>query len=179
MAEAEAEAEAENGHKRFMRPGGLGPVIPGPGRSRVPTEGSDPVSPSPRRRRAVPLVLGAVAALLLATACSDGDGEPSPAPPSPPTSSAPSSPESAGALRITTEDFAFSPADPEVGPGEKITVVNKDSAAHTVTATDGDAFDTGSIAGGESGTFTAPSEAGRYAFVCTFHPNMTGTLIVR
>ncbi|EGX61087.1 blue (type 1) copper domain-containing protein [Streptomyces zinciresistens K42] len=77
------------------------------------------------------------------------------------------------------ENFAFRPADPEARPGQQITVVNKDSAAHTVTATDGDAFDTGSISGGDSGTFTAPSEAGRYAFVCTFHPNMTGTLIVR
>ncbi|MEU5112914.1 MULTISPECIES: cupredoxin domain-containing protein [Streptomyces] len=138
------------------------------------------MSPSHRRRRSVPLALGAVAALLLATACSNGDSEPSPASPSATSSSAPaSSPESAGALRITMENFAFSPANPEVGPGEKITVVNKDSDAHTVTATDGDAFDTGNIAGGESGTFTAPSEAGRYAFDCTLHPNMTGTLIVR
>ncbi|ALV38559.1 hypothetical protein AS200_14600 [Streptomyces sp. CdTB01] len=64
-------------------------------------------------------------------------------------------------------------------PGEKITVVNKDSAAHTVTATEGNAFDTGSIPGGKSRTFTAPSKVGEYAFVCTFHPNMKGTLIVR
>ncbi|MGW7170048.1 cupredoxin domain-containing protein [Streptomyces sp. NPDC054884] len=91
----------------------------------------------------------------------------------------PHSSESAGALRITMEDFVFSPADPEVRPGEKITVVNKDSAVHTVTATAGDAFDTGNIAGGESGTFTAPAEADEYAFVCTLHPDMKGTLIVR
>lgn len=77
------------------------------------------------------------------------------------------------------ENFAFSPADPQVRAGEKITVVNKDSAAHTVTATEDDTFDTRSISGGESGTFTAPSQAGRYAFDCTFHPHMTGTLIVR
>lgn len=77
------------------------------------------------------------------------------------------------------KDFAFSPANLEVRPGGKIAVVNEDSAAHTVTATEGDAFDTGSIAGGKSGTFTAPTKAGEYAFVCTFHPNMTGTLIVR
>ncbi|GAA3786634.1 hypothetical protein GCM10023083_23220 [Streptomyces phyllanthi] len=77
------------------------------------------------------------------------------------------------------ENFAFSPANPEAQPGEKITVVNKDSAAHTVTAAKGEAFDTGNIAGGDSGSFTAPSQAGRYSFVCTLHPNMTGTLIVR
>ncbi|MFE9648478.1 cupredoxin domain-containing protein [Streptomyces sp. NPDC006365] len=114
------------------------------------------------RRRTVPLALGATAVLLFATACSDGDEEPA--------STAPS---------VTMENFAFSPANPEVRPGEKITVVNEDSSAHTVTAAKGDAFDTGNIAGGDSGSFTAPSQAGRYAFVCTLHPNMTGTLIVR
>ncbi|UUU25231.1 cupredoxin domain-containing protein [Streptomyces sp. DSM 40750] len=142
------------------------------------------MSPSHRRRRAAPLALGAVVALLLTTACANGDDDsptsPSPAvSPSPTTSSAPPSPESAGAPRITMENFAFSPADPEVRPGEKVTVANKDSTPHTVTAADGDAFDTGNIAGGESGTFTAPAEAGEYAFVCTLHPDMKGTLIVR
>ncbi|WP_191971392.1 cupredoxin domain-containing protein [Streptomyces luteolifulvus] len=131
------------------------------------------MSPSQLRRRAVPLALGAAAAALLATACSNGDDQP--ASPSP----APSSSATAGTQSITMENFAFSPADLQVRPGEKITVVNKDSAAHTVTATEGDTFDTGNIPGGKSGTFTAPAEAGEYAFVCTFHPNMTGTLIVR
>ncbi|GHE78097.1 cupredoxin domain-containing protein [Streptomyces lavendulocolor] len=116
------------------------------------------------------MALGAATVLLLvATACADGGNEPA--------STSPAA--TAGVDRITMEDFAFSPANPQVRPGEKITVVNKDSAAHTVTATKGDAFDTGSIAGGESGAFTAPSKAGEYAFVCTFHSNMTGTLIVR
>ncbi|WP_328773886.1 cupredoxin domain-containing protein [Streptomyces sp. NBC_00286] len=113
------------------------------------------------------MALGATVALLLATACADGDNEPATSP----------SPTETGS--ITMEDFAFSPANPEVRPGEKITVANKDSAPHTVTATEGDAFDTGNISGGDSGTFTAPSQAGRYAFVCTLHPNMTGTLVVR
>ncbi|WP_262504929.1 cupredoxin domain-containing protein [Streptomyces sp. TRM68367] len=125
------------------------------------------------------MALGAASVLLLATACAGGDNEPATTSPSP--TSSPTSPSTAPADTgsITMENFAFSPANPEVRPGEKITVVNKDSAAHTVTATEDDAFDTGSIAGGKSGTFTAPPKAGEYAFVCTFHPNMTGTLIVR
>lgn len=137
------------------------------------------MSSSHLRRRGVPLALGAAAVLLLATACSGGANEPASTSPSPATSSSNPAPGTADAGRITMEDFAFSPANPQVAPGEKITVANEDSAAHTVTATEGDAFDTGSIAGGESGTFTAPSKAGQYAFVCTFHPNMAGTLIVR
>ena len=137
------------------------------------------MSPSLPRRRAVPLALGAAAVLLLATACSNGDDEPTSTSPSPATSASSPSSATAGTKTITMENFAFSPANPEVRAGEKITVVNKDSAAHTVTATEGDAFDTGSIAGGKSGTFTTPAEPGEYDFVCTFHPNMTGTLIVR
>ncbi|WP_367318656.1 cupredoxin family copper-binding protein [Streptomyces sp. HUAS ZL42] len=131
------------------------------------------------RRRAIPLGIGAASVLLLATACSDGDKEPASTPSSPTASTSSPASTTAGSKTVTMEDFAFSPANPEVQPGEKITVVNKDSVAHTVTATEGNAFDTGSIAGGKSGTFTAPSKAGQYAFVCTFHPNMKGTLIVR
>ncbi|MFJ9011640.1 cupredoxin domain-containing protein [Streptomyces canus] len=48
-----------------------------------------------------------------------------------------------------------------------------------MTATEGKAFDTGNIDGGKTGTFTAPTKSGSYPFICTFHPNMKGTLIVR
>ena len=119
-------------------------------------------------------MLSAATVLLLATACSSGDNESVSASPSSvsssPGSSTVTSTLTAGVGLITMENFAFSPANPQVRPGEKITVVNKDSAAHTVTATEGNAFDTGSIPGGKSETFTAPSKTGEYAFVCTFHP---------
>ncbi|MFI7413591.1 plastocyanin/azurin family copper-binding protein [Streptomyces sp. NPDC049627] len=35
------------------------------------------------------------------------------------------------------KDFAFSPATLTVQAGQKITVINEDSAAHTVTASEG------------------------------------------
>lgn len=122
---------------------------------------------SHRQRNVASLALGAAAALLFVTACSSGDD------------ASTSAPTSTGEVRLTVKDFAFSPATLTVRPGEKITVVNQDSAAHTVTATEGEAFDTGSIPGGGSATLTAPSDTGRYAFDCTFHPSMKGTLIVR
>lgn len=137
------------------------------------------MSPSARRRRTVPLVLAAIAALSFATACSDSGGGSKPSTSSPAAPSTVSVTESTAPAQITMKNFAFSPATLTVKAGEKVTVVNEDSAAHTLTASEGGAFDTGSIAGGKSGTFTAPSKAGTYAFICTFHPNMKGTLTVR
>ena len=83
-----------------------------------------------------------------------------------------------GEARIVIENFAFSPADLQVRPGEKVTVVNRDSASHTVTATGDKAFDTGTIRAGATATFTAPSTPGSYSYLCTIHPNMKGTLTV-
>lgn len=100
------------------------------------------------------------------------------------TSAAPLSP-TAGTSAVTVEsaevrikDFKFNPADVKVKAGAKVTVINEDSAPHTLTATDAYAFDTGTIEAGKSGTFTAPSEPGKYSFVCSLHPQMKGTLVV-
>ncbi|MDF3142489.1 MULTISPECIES: hypothetical protein [unclassified Streptomyces] len=56
--------------------------------------------------------------------------------------------------------------------------MDRDSVAHTVTATGDKVFDTGNITGGATVTFTAPSTPGSYSSVCTLHPNMKGTLTV-
>ena len=79
---------------------------------------------------------------------------------------------------MVIENVTFSPADLQVRPGMQVTVVNRDSAAHTVTATGDKAFDTGNITGGATVTFTAPPTPGSYSYVCTLHPNMKGTLTV-
>ena len=65
-----------------------------------------------------------------------------------------------------------------VAPGRAIAVSNLDGAPHTVTA-DAGAFDTGSVAGGAGGSFSAPSEQGTYTFFCAIHPSMQGELIVQ
>jgi plastocyanin len=79
---------------------------------------------------------------------------------------------------VVIKNFAFGPATMVVAPGTKITVVNQDKAPHTVTAVN-KSFDTGTIAGGQRGVLTAPSTPGTYPYVCTIHPSMTGTLIVK
>ncbi|WP_194892415.1 cupredoxin domain-containing protein [Catenulispora pinisilvae] len=150
------------------------------------------------RRLAVP-----TAALLLAAAgCSSTASKSSPAPttapssptapstpaapstttpstttaPSPAPSSAPNS-APAAAAQIVIDNFAFSPANLTVHPGQAVTVVNHDSVTHTLTAAGG-TFDTGDINPGKSATFTAPATAGNYPYVCSIHASMHGTLTV-
>jgi plastocyanin len=79
---------------------------------------------------------------------------------------------------IVIKNFAFVPDSLTVAPATKITVINEDQAPHTVTAND-KSFDTGTIAGGQRGEFTAPTKPGTYPYICTIHQYMTGTLIVR
>jgi plastocyanin len=79
---------------------------------------------------------------------------------------------------IVIKNFAYEPATRTVAPGATITVINQDSAPHTVTAGD-KSFDSGTIAGGQRGTITAPAKPGSYSYICTIHQYMTGTLIVK
>lgn len=82
----------------------------------------------------------------------------------------------AAADTITIADFAFS-GPLTVSPGAKVTVTNKDSVMHTVTADSAGGFDVTVPAGG-SATFTAPSAPGSYAFHCSIHPSMKHAMLI-
>jgi plastocyanin len=84
--------------------------------------------------------------------------------------------DSPPAGQVEIHGFAFDPATLTVQSGAVVHFVNHDSAPHTATA-DGGAFDSGTIAGGNSGEITAGA-AGTYPYHCTIHPSMTGTLVV-
>lgn len=78
---------------------------------------------------------------------------------------------------ITIKDFEF--MGPEtVSPGATVTVQNDDSSSHTVTAEEGEEVFDVVVEGGASETFKVPDEPGEYAYVCSFHPEMTATLVV-
>jgi plastocyanin len=89
---------------------------------------------------------------------------------------------SGASVHIVIKNFAFVPAHPTVKPGERIVVTNEDGVAHTFTAMPGSSpqgsFNSGDIDPGATGTVTAPSTAGSYAFYCSIHPFMTGALTV-
>lgn len=88
-----------------------------------------------------------------------------------------SAPAQAVAATIMIMDMSF--GEPiTVPPGAQITIKNDDSAEHSVTSDTAGKFDV-HVDGGEQGTLTAPTEPGEYAFHCTYHPSMHGTLIVK
>jgi plastocyanin len=122
------------------------------------------------RGGAVVLVLGAA---LLLSACSSGGGSGSPASGASSGSGATTSTKS-----ITISNFMFSPMHASVAPGSTVSVTNKDSVTHTLTATGG-RFNTGDIGPGQTKTFTAPSKAGTYDYICNIHQYMMGTIVVR
>jgi len=78
---------------------------------------------------------------------------------------------------VTIKDFKYTiPAS--VAPGSKVTVKNEDAQNHTVTSAPHGAFDVNVPAGGTA-TFTAPTKPGSYKFICTFHADMLGALVVK
>lgn len=77
---------------------------------------------------------------------------------------------------VEIEDFSYRPDPVTIEEGGKVIWKNRDSAPHTATAADG-SFDTGTIEEDKikSETFKEP---GTYAYVCSIHPQMHGTVEV-
>jgi plastocyanin len=113
------------------------------------------------------LVLVLAGALLLA-ACGSTGG----------SASSTSSSAATATRAVTISNFMFSPMTASVAPGATVRVTNKDSVTHTLTATGGQ-FDTGDIGPGQTKTFTAPSKAGTYSYICNIHQYMKGSIVVR
>jgi plastocyanin len=114
-----------------------------------------------------------VAGALLLSACGGGGANPSASGSSGVAS--PSSSSKTGTIIIS--NFMFGPMTTTVAPGATVSVTNKDSATHTLTATGGQ-FNTGNIAQNQTKTFKAPTKPGTYSYICDIHQYMTGTLTV-
>lgn len=76
---------------------------------------------------------------------------------------------------VVIEGVKYEPETLTVRRGEMVVWVNKDPFPHTVTAAG--VFDSHSIAVGGSWKYVA-RKPGTYAYACTLHPNMKGTLKV-
>ena len=123
------------------------------------------------------LISAAVLSAATLTACG-GTIQPS-APPAAPLTAAPSSPSApqARGSEIVISNMTFE-VPPSVSPGQQLTIVNNDSANHTVTADENNLFDIRVSGGGGSESFTAPTTPGTYPFHCKYHANMHGVLTV-
>jgi plastocyanin len=77
---------------------------------------------------------------------------------------------------IVIEAVTYQPAALVVKRGDTVVWLNKDPFPHTVTAQG--AFDSRDIAPGASWKYVA-RRSGQYAYICTLHPNMKGTLSVQ
>lgn len=87
------------------------------------------------------------------------------------------SPARAGTLhKVSIAGFAFSPANLTIKAGDTVRWTNNDSAPHTAD----DAarkWKTGTLKGGKSGEVTFGA-AGKFNYVCKFHPKMKGKISV-
>jgi plastocyanin len=82
-----------------------------------------------------------------------------------------------GANEVWIQGMAFNPSTISVTAGTTITWTNKDAIGHTVTSDTG-LFDSGMIS--TNGTFTSTfSTAGTFSYICSVHPMMTGTVVVK
>jgi len=78
---------------------------------------------------------------------------------------------------VSIVNMTFSPATLNVPVGTTVTWTNNDNMTHTVTS-DASGFDSGDIAPG--GKYSKVfSVAGTYAYHCTIHPGMKGTITVK
>ena len=84
--------------------------------------------------------------------------------------------ESGSAVNTTSTYYSPSTMTVVIGVNNTVTWINKDNAPHTVTDTG--VFDSGNLNPGQSWTYTFTTP-GTYHYGCTYHPWMTGTVIVK
>ena len=77
---------------------------------------------------------------------------------------------------IDLKAFMFAPTALTVAAGTAVSWKNLDPEPHTVASIDG-AFRSGALDQGDSFTFTF-AKPGTYRYVCSIHPQMTGTIVV-
>jgi plastocyanin len=117
--------------------------------------------------------LGLAGAIAITAACGSAAAPAAPA--------ATNAPAAAAAVSIDVQGFKF-PASTDVAKGTKVTWTNRDGTGHTVTSgtppTKDGKFD-GPLSGG-GGTFSFTfADAGTFAYFCTIHTTMVGTITVK
>jgi plastocyanin len=76
---------------------------------------------------------------------------------------------------VEIRGFEYFPANLVVAPGDTVVWVNHDAVPHTATAVDA-AWDSGSIASNQAGSWVVSGEGGDYT--CAFHPAMKARISI-
>jgi plastocyanin len=74
---------------------------------------------------------------------------------------------------------AFTPKAIKVDAGATVTWTNADAEAHNVTFDNASLPASGTVAGGGNAALVMPAVAGTYAYHCTFHSGMNGSVVVQ
>ncbi|MGH3183899.1 MAG: cupredoxin domain-containing protein [Streptosporangiaceae bacterium] len=86
---------------------------------------------------------------------------------------------SAADHQVVIDQHMFMPAQLTIHPGEQVTWINKDTDPHTVFSNDhGKTFRSAVLDPGRRFSRTFPA-AGTFAYYCSVHPYMQGTVIVK
>lgn len=93
-----------------------------------------------------------------------------------PNASAAPSPASA-TMEVKIDNFSFGPTTVTAAVGTTVTWTNRDDIPHTVVSTDG-VFKSKVLDTDEKFSFTF-TKAGTFAYFCSVHPKMTGTIVVQ
>lgn len=129
-----------------------------------------------RRSSSALLLVPPLALLLAGCGGSSGTGDSAVTQPTATATATGSAPSATSGTALSIRGFAFDPTPLTVAPGATIDVRNSDSATHDVTA---DLFKSGDVDQGKTVSFKAPTKPGTYSYVCSYHSNMHGTLIVK
>ncbi len=78
---------------------------------------------------------------------------------------------------VSIKNNSFYPSTENITVGTKITWVNNDTVAHTVTSDSGNLLNSGNIAPGQSFSFTF-TKPGPVIYHCSIHPTMKGAIVV-
>ena len=83
----------------------------------------------------------------------------------------------ASGMEVRVDNFTFGPATLTVPVNSTVTWVNKDDLPHVIASNDG-VFKSKALDTEDKYSFTF-SKPGTYAYFCSIHPKMVGTIIVK
>ncbi len=123
------------------------------------------------------LLIGTALVALTVVGCGGGGATKEPT-----STQAPAKASSGAAPKTASEqikDFEFAPTSITVAAGGKVTWTNRDTANHTVTfSASGAPKSIGNLRQDQKASVSF-DKAGTYKYVCQYHPNMHGTVVVR